>query len=691
MRTSEITPLSPAEARAWVKTVDREQAAARVAFLVPELNRHSRLYHTDAAPEINDRTYDLLYRELELLEDRFPSLQQADSPTLKVGDAPVDSLQPFEHRVPMLSLGNAFTDEELHDLDERIRKELEVGRVNYAVEPKLDGLAVELVYENGVLTGAGTRGDGAVGEDILHGVRTIRAIPDRLHGADLPARIDVRGEIFFDLEGFEAMNERRVAAGQKPFENPRNAASGAVRQLDPAETAQRPLTFMAHSMGWYEGEDLPDSQLEQMDQLAEWGLPINPLNARVDGMDAVIARIHELGELRNELPYEIDGAVVKVDRIDWQGALGFRTRTPRWATAFKYPPPQVKTVLEKITWQVGRTGVVTPVANLRPVRVGGVTVSRATLHNITQIQKLDLREGDTVLVQRAGDVIPRVEQVVPDAMHAMRPVTQPLDHCPICGSHIEMEMNKDAAILRCSNPLTCPAQLKGGVRHFASRNAFDIEGLGTKLIDQLVDSGLVKAPSDLFRLTTAKLMDLDRMGEKSAVKLLDGLEKAKSRPLPKALAALGIREVGESTARDLAQHFGSLQAIREATPDQLAAVEGIGSVVAAHIAGFFSDPKQSEEVDALLSLGVAFPDEARAEGGAVSGKTFVLTGTFPGMTRNEAKAAVLAAGGSVKGSVSKKTDFLVAGAAAGSKLTKANALGIPVLTPEQLEGMLGVG
>lgn len=691
-----ITP-EPDALQHALSALDDEAGRARLDALVPELNRHNRLYHELDAAEIDDRTYDLLYRELELLEARFPDHVHPDSPTRRVGGAPVSELGPFEHRVPMLSLANAFSDGELREFDARIKRFLgehapEV--VSYLLEPKLDGLAAELVYEGGVLVGAGTRGDGVTGEDILHNVLTIRDIPLKLEGSP-PARLSVRGEIFFGLEGFLQMNEARVARGEKAFENPRNAAAGTVRQLDPKIAARRPLTFFAHSLGEMEGVEPLQSQHAALERIAAWGLPINPLNRVCSGIEEVIEAIAALGARRNDLTYEIDGAVVKVDTIGLQEQLGSLTRTPRWAIAFKYPPEQVTTVLEAIGFQVGRTGAVTPVAHLTPVRVGGVTVSRATLHNQDQIVVLDLRVGDTVVIQRAGDVIPKVVQVVPDDEHQARP--QPIfpTHCPECGGSLVRDPDK--AVIRCPNSITCPAQLSAAVLHFASRRAMDIDGLGAKLVDQLVVRKLVGRVSDLYHLTHAQLSGLDRMGSRSADNLIAALETSRSRSLERCLTALGIPEVGEATARDLANHFRSIDALLQATEAQLLEVHGIGGIVAERVLSFFGDPRSREELERLRGAGVCFPalpeptpgDEA-GDGAGVSltGQVFVITGTLPTLQRDDAKARIVAAGGKVTGSVSSKTSFLVAGDKAGSKLTKAQQLGVTIIDEAALLQML---
>ncbi|MCB9665194.1 MAG: NAD-dependent DNA ligase LigA [Alphaproteobacteria bacterium] len=705
--------------RARAEAVTEAEARARVDVLVPAINDHSRRYHTDDAPIVDDRTYDLMVRELELLETRFPTLVRDDSPTLRVGDVPIDGLVPFPHEVPMLSLGNAFSADELREWARRVGDRLakETGSapevLALAVEPKLDGLACELVYEDGVLTGAGTRGDGEVGEDVTHNVRTIRAIPARLHGDDLPRRLSVRGEILFPLEGFAEMNRKREAEGLKPFENPRNAAAGTMRQLDPRLAAGRPLTFFAHSFGFLEGTGAPlaPSHLAQLHQLAAWGLPTNPLNARAEGIEAALEAIEALGATRHDLPYEIDGVVLKVDDVEAQRVLGFVTRAPRWAIAYKYPPPEVATVLDAVDFQVGRTGVVTPVARVRPVRVGGVTVTNATLHNEDYLRRYDLRVGDAVTVKRAGDVIPRVEKPldaegrpVEEPGHADRPETVFPETCPACGTPLERHETAGADEGKkwvCPNTLSCPAQLRAGLRHLASRGALDIEGLGAKLIDQLVDGGLVRRVSDLWDLDLATLSGLDRMAEKSANNVLAQLERAKDRPLDKALVALGIADVGEATARDLARAFGSLEALIDAPAERIALVPGVGPSVTASLQRFLHEPHTRAELDRLRAQGVRFAavpvtldldalgqPAAAADDHPVRGKVFVLTGTLPTMTRDEAKERILAAGGHVKGSVSRKTDYVVAGAEAGSKLDKAQELGVEVLDEAGLVALL---
>lgn len=742
-----------------VASLDEDGARARIDALVPELRRLNAAYHTHDAPLVDDRTYDLLYRELELLEDRFPGLVRDDSPTRAVGGPPIDGLEPFVHAIPMLSLANAFSADDLREFEGRetgrrsqkhdrplytgLREQLAqqdvdweaVSPVAYVVEPKLDGLAVELVYEDGALVGAGTRGDGTTGEDVLHTVSTIRSVPRRLSGDDVPARLLVRGEIYYPLDGFARMNAEREARGDKPFENPRNAAAGTVRQLDPSVAAGRPLTFAAHSYASPEGTPhVAPTHAEVLAAFARWGLPVSPLASVVRGIEGVIEAVAALGEQRHGLDHEIDGAVVKVDDLDLQDRLGFLSRAPRWAIAYKFPPPEVHTTLERIDHQVGRTGAVTPVARVVPVRVGGVTVTNATLHNEGYIRLYDLREGDAVVVKRAGDVIPRVEKprdpavpdpdeggalgpehFVHDAGHDARPPYVFPTHCPDCGTPLEKaerasgtaDEDRSTAAWYCPNALSCPAQLRAGLRHFAGRSGMDIEGLGAKLVDQLVDRELVGRVSDLYTLEADTLAALERMGAKSAANLVAELEKSKARTLDRALVALGIRDVGTSTARDLARAFGTLDALREATPERLAKVPGVGDVVVGHLRAFFEDETTAAELERLRALGVQFAavpvtidlDAATeapptTEDGAphpVAGRSFVLTGTLPTLTRDEAKARIEAVGGRVKGSVSKKTDYVVAGEAAGSKLTKAQALGVPVLDEDGLLALLEEG
>ena len=686
----------------------------RMDELVAELNRHSTLYHQKNAPEITDYAYDKLYRELEDLEARRPDLRRPESPTQRVGGAVVEELPPFNHEIPMLSLSNAFRKEapEWGGVWEELL-EWEAGKptrpgglrkllgddapevIRYVVEPKLDGLAMELVYEDGLFVRGGTRGDGVTGEEVSHNLRTIRNLPLKLENAP-PGRLSVRGEVLYDLPGFEKMNATREAAGEKRFENPRNAAAGTMRQLDPKIAGGRPLMFFAHSAGV-----VPPgvgSHWELLEHFAAWGFVVNPLNRRCDGIQEVIAAISELEQRRSSLDYEIDGAVVKVDSLEQQEILGFVTRSPRWAVAFKYPPPQVQTGLRSVLFSVGRTGIVTPVAQLEPVRVGGVTVSNATLHNEYQMRHVHgLREGDRVIVQRAGDVIPEVAGVVEEPGRENRPYISFPATCPVCGATLDREQSDDKKrselyFYFCSNRLGCPAQVSGAILHFGSRLCMEIDGLGDKLVDQLVSQGLVRRPSDLYRLDQEQLANLERMGKQSAVNLLKAIDVSRGRTLDRVLMALGVRHVGESTARDLARHFSTIDALMAADVVALSAVSGIGPAVSASVAEFFAHPENLAEIARLREVGVGFvPLPQKTAGGALTGKTLVLTGTLPTLSRDAAKAKIEAAGGKVSGSVSKKTDYVVAGAEAGSKLDKAQELGVAIVDEGGLLALLGEG
>lgn len=675
---------------------EADDVRSRVDRLVDELNRHNHLYHVLDAAEIEDQEYDRMFRQLEELEALHPELLRSDSPSQRVGGVPVDGLDKFEHRVPMLSLANAFDDDELRDFEARLRRMLGDDapvQFDYIVEPKFDGLAMELVYEQGDLVAAGTRGDGFVGENVIHNMRTVRTVPLRLPSG-CPPYVSVRGEVIFDLEGFSTMNQGRERDGLPPFKNPRNAAAGTVRQLDPAVAAGRPLQFFAHSAG--EGL-VARTHGDLIDHLKTHGFQTASLTQRCTGIDAVVAAIASIGAHRNTLPYEIDGAVVKVDAVALQEALGFVTRSPRWAIAFKYPAPVVETRLLEVGFQVGRTGVITPVAIMEPVMVGGVTVTHATLHNEHQMLRKPeyrggLRVGDCVEVKRAGDVIPRVEAVVDEPGRDSRERVVFPSECPDCSAELVREENPkepEKVIIRCPNNLGCQAQVEAGLKHFASRLAMDIDGLGDKLIDQLVAADLIRTPSDLYRLSLVQLAGLDRMAEKSATNLLGSLHESKSRPCERVLFGLGIRHVGEAVARDLVRHFGGIDALMNAGEDALQAVDGIGPEIANSLCRWFTIEANAAEVAALRAQGVEFRETApRASAGALAGKTLVITGTLPTMGRKEAAQLIRDAGGKVTGSVSAKTDFLVAGAAAGSKLAKATTLGVPVLDEEALKAMV---
>lgn len=690
-----------------------EAAAARIAELVPLVAHYNRRYHEDAVSEIPDWEYDRLYRELEGLEAEFPELVQPDSPTRIVGSKPVDALPSFTHEVPMLSLQNGYRkapEEEEYALGpyedlvlfERgspkrpggIRNQLREDApevIDYVVEPKLDGLAMELVYEGRRFVRGGTRGDGVTGEDVTHNLLGNSTIP-RVLPDSAPDRLTVRGEVLFHLPGFERMNAAREARGEKRFENPRNAAAGMMRQLDPAPARAAPLVFFAHSAGVM--DEPPPTHHELLDQFAEWGFRTNPLNRVCHGLDEVTAAVAAIEAARPELEFELDGAVVKVDSLALQDALGFVTRSPRWALAFKFPPAQVRTKLERVEFSVGRTGAVTPVACLAPARVGGVTVRNATLHNEHQMARvLGLREGDTVVIQRAGDVIPEVVEAVDEPGREERPLVAYPESCPACGHGLVREANPkepEKVTIRCPNALGCPAQVRAALIHFASRLAMDIEGLGEKLVDQLVTAGLVSHPADIYRLEKGRLAELERMGEKSAQNLVDAIDLSRSRGLDRCLMALGIPMVGESTARDLARRFGTIDALLEASEESLRGIEGIGEKVASSVAAFFRDERARRLVAELRELGVQFTPVATpaAAGTAVAGKTFVLTGTLPSMSRDHAKQRIEAAGGKVAGSVSKKTDYVVAGEDAGSKLARAQELGVLVIDEAEMLRLL---
>ncbi len=667
---------------------NHKQASNRIAQLRDEINHHNYRYYILDDPEITDSEYDRLLRELQDLEQQYPDLISPDSPTQRVGAAPLESFTEVKHRVPMLSLANAFSDEEVLDFDRRARERLAVDEIEYAVEPKLDGLAISLRYENGILIQAGTRGDGTTGEDVTLNVRTIDTIPLRLLGGDYPQVLEVRGEIIMDKAGFERLNQSRRQQGEKEFVNPRNAAAGSLRQLDPRITASRPLSFFSYGIGEVVAGDLPDRHSAIIKKLQDWGLRINPESRVVSGAQACLDYYRQIQAKREALSYAIDGVVYKVDRLVQQEKLGFVARAPRWAIAHKFPAEEEMTEVEAIDVQVGRTGALTPVARLKPVFVGGVTVSNATLHNQDEIDRLDVRVGDTVIVRRAGDVIPQIVSVVKsrrkDRPRKFKMPTQ----CPVCGSASE-RLEGDAKTF-CTGGLFCEAQRKEMIKHFASRRAMDIEGLGDKLVEQLVDSGLVHDPADLYALTETQLSGLERMAEKSARNILSALDKSKNTSLARFIYALGIHNVGETTAQTLAQHFGSLECLMTADEESLQAVPDIGPVVAQSIVTFFSQPHNQEVIKKLLAAGLHWPDvEIRPEDALpLKGKTFVLTGTLTSMSRNEAKAALQALGAKVSGSVSKKTDYVVVGENPGSKAAKAKQLGLDILTEDRLVQLL---
>ncbi|GIB68737.1 DNA ligase (NAD(+)) LigA [Vibrio cholerae] len=660
--------------------------AQRLTELRKTLHEHGVRYYVEDAPSIPDAEYDRLMRELLELEAAHPELMSSDSPSLRVGGRPLDAFESVVHEIPMLSLDNAFDDGELESFYRRMTDRIPaVQHSAFCCEPKLDGLAVSLLYENGVLTRAATRGDGTTGENITENVRTIKSIPLRLQGADFPTRLEVRGEVFMPKAGFEALNARALKKGEKQFVNPRNAAAGSLRQLDSKITAQRPLAFYAYSVGVIEGGELSTSHYQRFLQLKGWGLPICPETKLVTSLAEVKAFYQDILQRRQSLAYEIDGVVIKVDDIQLQERLGFVARAPRWAIAYKFPAQEELTLLNDVEFQVGRTGAITPVAKLEPVFVGGVTVSNATLHNADEIERLGVMVGDTVVIRRAGDVIPQIVSVVLERRpENAKSIVFPT-RCPVCQSDVERVEGE--AVARCSGGLICQAQRKEALKHFVSRKAMDVEGLGDKVIEQLVDREMVSTPADLFRLRAGELTILERMGPKSAQNVIDALNKAKQTTLPKFLYALGIREVGEATALNLAQHFLSLEAIQQASLEQFIEVPDVGVVVASHLQAFFAQDRNQQVINELLEQGITWPALTAAPvavDSALAGKIVVLTGSFTQLSRNDAKAALQALGAKVTGSVSKNTDIVFAGEAAGSKLAKATELGIQVFDEQAL-------
>ncbi len=670
----------------------------RAAELQQLLRHHAELYHLQDAPEIPDADYDALFAELQALEAAHPDLLTVDSPTQRVAGAVLEGLQPIRHAVPMLSIASERDTSEApaQRFDARVRKLLKLEEnappVAYSAELKFDGLAINLRYENGKLASAATRGDGETGEDVTHTILTIQQIPERLKGAAAcsSAVIEIRGEVYMRRDDFERLNEQQRDKGAKTFVNPRNAAAGVVRQLDARVAAQRPLSFYAYGLGDVQGWDAPPTHSGLLTALAEFGVPVNDRREVVQGAEGLVGYHDRIGQQRDELGFDIDGVVYKVDNRKLQKQLGFRSREPRWALAHKYPAQEQSTPLLGIDVQVGRTGKLTPVARLEPVFVGGTTVSNATLHNLFELRRKRVRVGDTVVVRRAGDVIPEVVGRVPGEREGYVPNFRMPTQCPVCGSQVLREPG--GVDHRCSGGLFCAAQRKQALLHFAGRRAIDIEGLGDKLVDQLVDGGQLKGLADLYALDVTTLAELPRMAEKSAANLIAALQAGKSTTLQRFLYALGIRQVGESTARDLARHFGSLDALMAAPLDALEAVADVGPIVALAVRAFFDQPHNIEVVEALRKAGLHWPESAGqvAEVGPqpLAGLTFVLTGTLPTLTRDEAKARIEAAGGKVSGSVSKKTSHAVAGADAGSKLDKAQALGLSVLDEAALLQLL---
>ena len=662
---------------------------ARVEWLRDELNRHSHAYYVLDNPSIPDAEYDQLFRELQQLEAQHPDLIFPDSPTQRVGGEPLPEFNQVQHDVPMLSINNGFSEEDVHNFDRRVHEGLETNRaVHYACELKFDGLAINLRYKHGVLVLASTRGDGFTGEDVTANIRTVRSIPLKLQTNNPPALIEVRGEVLMFKADFAKLNQRQREANQKEFANPRNAAAGSLRQLDSRITAQRSLRFFAYGIGSLEGAAMPMRHSVLLDWYQTMGIPVCAERTVVSDAHGLLSFFGDIGQRRAQLPYDIDGVVYKVDDIAQQKQLGFVSRAPRFAIAHKFPAEEATTTVLDIEIQVGRTGALTPVARLSPVSVGGVTVTNATLHNEDEVRRKDIRIGDCVIVRRAGDVIPEVVANVPerrpsDAQEFVMPSA-----CPVCGSAIVRL--EEEAVARCSGGwLTCAAQRKGGLLHFVSRRAMDIEGLGEQLVEQLVDRGLVTTPADFYTLDLGTLANLDRMAKKSAQNVLDALEKSKTTSLASFIYSLGIRHVGESTAKSLAKHFGSLDALLASDENHILSVNDIGPVVAQSILSFFADPLNRQLVDQLRASGIHWEEgEPEQSSDLLAGKTFVLTGTLPTLSRDDARAMIEVAGGKVAGSVSKKTSYVVAGEEAGSKLTRAEELGVAILNEEQFLKLL---
>ncbi|HDS6411501.1 TPA: NAD-dependent DNA ligase LigA [Klebsiella oxytoca] len=669
-----------------------ESNEQKLTELRTTLRHHEYLYHVMDTPEIPDAEYDRLMRELRELEAQHPELITPDSPTQRVGAAPLASFSQIRHEVPMLSLDNVFDEESFLAFNKRVQDRLKNSDdLTYCCELKLDGLAVSILYENGLLVQAATRGDGTTGEDITSNVRTIRAIPLKLRGDNIPQRLEVRGEVFLPQAGFEKINEEARRTGGKVFANPRNAAAGSLRQLDPRITAKRPLTFFCYGVGVLEGGELPASHSARLQQFKFWGLPVSERVKLCHTPEEVLTYYRKVEEDRPNLGFDIDGVVIKVDSLALQEQLGFVARAPRWAVAFKFPAQEQMTFVRDVEFQVGRTGAITPVARLEPVHVAGVLVSNATLHNADEIERLGLRIGDKVVIRRAGDVIPQVVNVVlSERPEETRQIVFPT-HCPVC--HSDVERVEGEVVTRCTGGLICGAQRKESLKHFVSRRALDVDGMGDKIIDQLVEKEYVHTPADLFQLTPGKLTGLDRMGPKSAQNIVDALEKSKETTFARFLYALGIREVGEATAAGLAAHFGTIEALEQASIDDLQKVPDVGIVVATHVRNFFAEESNREVIAQLRKEGVRWPApvvvNAEEIDSPFAGKTIVLTGSLSQLSRDDAKAQLVALGAKVAGSVSKKTDLVIAGEAAGSKLAKAQELGIAVIDEDEMLRLLG--
>lgn len=666
-------------------------ATEKIQLLRNEISLHNHKYYVLDEPSITDADYDRLMRELQALEEANPELISSDSPTQRVGGEPLAGFNEVQHERPMLSLDNAMNADEFAAFYQRLKDRLKTeDEIELACEPKLDGLAISLLYVNGVLERAATRGDGQTGEDVTQNVRTIKNIPLRLRGEQVPQRIEIRGEVYMPKAGFNAYNDRARANDEKLFANPRNAAAGSLRQLDSRITAKRPLEFCAYSLGIVSDDfNMPETHSAQLEQVQAWGVLINAEMRVVSGLEAAQDFFAQLGHKRHELDYEIDGTVFKVNNLTLQDTLGFVARAPRWAIAYKFPAVEESTVLQDVDFQVGRTGALTPVARLKPVHVAGVTVSNATLHNMDEIARLGVKIGDTVIVRRAGDVIPQIVAIVPEQRpHDVKDILMP-STCPVCGSHIERVEGE--AVARCTGGLVCSAQRKEAIKHFASRKALDIEGLGDKLIDQMVEASLIDSLDDVFHLTLEDIAGLERMAEKSAQNVLNALEKSKATTLGRFIYSLGIREVGTVTAQNLASHFGFLERIMNASVDALLDVPDVGNIVAQHVVNFFAEEHNRTVIEQLQKSGVHWAEKepvTTIDDAPLVGKTAVITGTLSDMSRDEAKVALEALGVKVTGSVSAKTDFLVAGEKAGSKLSKAQTLGVRVFDEDGFKALL---
>ncbi len=669
--------------------VTKEQAEKRIEELRKLIRHHNYLYYVLNKPEISDAQYDKLMNELKELESKFPELITPDSPTQRVGAPPAEQFETVKHVRPMLSLDTAMEKEEIKKFDERVKRELGISDVEYVAEPKLDGLSVELIYEHGKLVRSSTRGDGINGENVTENIKTIRAVPLVLRGDEIPVPdvLAVRGEVIMHIDDFEELNKKLIEKGEQPMANPRNGAAGSLRRLDPRETAERPLDIFFYEIMDIRGYDGINTQWKALQSLKKWGLKVNPLVRKCREIGEAIEYHEEMAEKRDRLSYEIDGIVIKVNRFDYQEKLGAKSRSPRWAIAYKFPPREEVTEIVDIVVQVGRTGTLTPVALLKPVDVKGVTVSRATLHNQDFIDQMDIRIGDTVKVARAGDVIPEVVAVLKEKRTGREKKFHIPDKCPVCGSDVV----KDGAFYRCTGGLSCPAQLKRAITHFASKGAMDIEGLGGKTVDMMVDSGLIKGVSDLYFIKKEDLLKLPRFAEKSADNLLNAIEESKNRSLARFIYALGIPNVGEHVARLLAKKFGSLENLMKASREDLLSIYEIGPEIAENVVAFFREKHNLKEIERMRQAGVRATTavERKEEGGPLHGKTFVFTGALQNFSRDEAKAIVEELGGRASSSVSKSTDYVVVGENPGSKYEKAKKLGVKIITEEEFMEMIG--